>query len=99
MRFARRSERRGGQRLTEPGEGEITGVPVGFDDRQKEALLGAAIQAGIMPNARVAQQKIRFVAEPVAVALSYGMELRSDQRVMVFDFGGGTLDLTVMDMR
>jgi molecular chaperone DnaK (HSP70) len=92
-------KQRADERLSSPGEGAVIGVPVGFDDRQKERLVQAAIKAGIVPNYEAAKTKIRFVAEPVAVALSYGIELQSDQRVMVFDFGGGTLDLTVMDMR
>lgn len=85
--------------MGEPGEGAVIGVPVGFDDHQKVVLLKAAILAGIVPDAGSAAQQIRFVSEPVAVAVNYGIELRSDQRVLVFDFGGGTLDLTIMDMR
>lgn len=80
-------------------KGVVLGVPVGFTDKQKEGLLEAVIKSGIVANTEEAHQSVIFVAEPVAVALSYGIELESRERVFVFDFGGGTLDCTIMDMK
>jgi hypothetical chaperone protein len=82
--------------LGEAADGVVLGRPVHFvnaasdaDDRRAEARLRRAAQeAGF--------KQVHIELEPVAAALSYELTLREPQNVMIFDLGGGTLDLTVM---
>jgi hypothetical chaperone protein len=74
---------------------EVTlGRPVKFyedpekDRKSEEALRQAALEAGF--------KKVTFEFEPVAAALYYELSLSRPENVLVFDFGGGTLDLTIM---
>jgi hypothetical chaperone protein len=79
-------------------ETEISGVTLGrpvkfYDDPQKDqrsqnVLREAALQAGF--------GDVDFEFEPVAAALYYELSLRQPENVLIFDFGGGTLDITVM---
>jgi hypothetical chaperone protein len=80
----------------QPVKGAVLGRPVNFVDSESEAdnqraedrLRRAAKGAGL--------EKITFELEPVAAALFYELELNEPQNVVVFDLGGGTLDITVM---
>lgn len=80
--------------LKEPISGVTLGRPVIFSpDKQKDqqaedTLRHAAHQAGF--------QRVNFEFEPVAAALFYELSLEQPQNVLIFDFGGGTLDITVM---
>ena len=66
-------------------------VPAYFDDLPRRATERAAQEAGIPP--------IRLISEPVAAALSYGIDrLEEEGMLLVYDFGGGTLDVTIIDM-
>ncbi len=73
----------------------VLGRPVKFgeseeiDEGAKERLLEAAEMAGL--------PKVTLMAEPVAAAQFYTHELETPQRVFVFDFGGGTLDMTILE--
>jgi len=80
--------------LGEPITGVVLGRPVKFSedpdlDRQsQETLRQAAIEAGF--------QEVDFVLEPVAAALVYEQTLSQPQNALIFDFGGGTLDIAIM---
>ena len=66
-------------------------VPAYFGDLARRATEKAALLAGIRP--------LRLISEPVAAALAYGINRLDDESMLlVFDFGGGTLDVTVIDM-
>ncbi len=66
-------------------------VPAYFNDNQRQATKDAGTIAGL--------DVIRLVNEPTAACLSYGIDKeRGDQEILVFDFGGGTLDVTIMEM-
>lgn len=79
-------------------EGIAIGIPVGFKDVHKDLYTKALVRTGIYKNYDDASKKTIFVSEPIAAVLNYNVELQDDKRVLVFDFGGGTLDLVVMDM-
>ncbi len=65
-------------------------VPAYFNDNQRQATKDAGVIAGL--------DVVRIINEPTAAALAYGIDkVGKDQKIMVFDFGGGTLDVTVMD--
>ena len=87
-----RAERHFGQKVDEV----VLGRPVRFaEDAQDDALaqerlLDAALSAGY--------KKVYFEYEPIAAAYYYNTLLDSPQNVLIFDFGGGTLDLTVMHL-
>ena len=65
-------------------------VPAYFNDNQRQATKDAGAIAGL--------EVVRIINEPTAAALAYGLD-KSDveQKIMVFDLGGGTLDVTIMD--
>jgi len=65
-------------------------VPAYFSRSQREATERAGRLAGL--------QKVRLLREPEAAALAYGLDLTEQQLVLVFDLGGGTLDVSVLDV-
>lgn len=79
--------------------GVVMGVPVQYGDIQKNVLKKALVKAGFYKNETEADRKTEFVSEPIAVAVHYGLNLEHDTTVMVFDFGGGTLDLAVVNLK
>jgi hypothetical chaperone protein len=80
----------------EPVEGVVLGRPVKFSD---DPEIDARAQAKIEAAAELAGFKnIRFAFEPVAAAYVYHQETGERQAALVFDFGGGTLDLTVVEV-
>lgn len=64
-------------------------VPAHFDDRQRMATLEAGMLAGF--------ERLRLLNEPTAAALPYATREVSRERILVFDFGGGTLDVTCLE--
>jgi molecular chaperone DnaK len=66
-------------------------VPAHFNDGQRQATRNAAERAG--------WQVLRILNEPTAAALAHGMGRGLDQRIVVFDMGGGTFDVTVLGIR
>lgn len=80
-------------------KGAVVGVPVSFSEESKNVYLQALINAGYYCNMEEAVKFTEFVSEPAAVAINYGEKLISNKRVMVFDFGGGTLDIAVVDLK
>ncbi len=79
------------QRIGEPVNHCVITVPANFSDGQREATRQAAGYAGM--------EVLRIVNEPTAAALAYGHERKVQQRVAIFDFGGGTFDLTLLAVR
>lgn len=65
-------------------------VPAYFDDSQRQATKDAGIIAGF--NVR------RIINEPTAAALAYGLDKKKEERVVVFDFGGGTFDISILEI-
>ncbi|GLI64484.1 hypothetical protein VaNZ11_007759, partial [Volvox africanus] len=68
----------------------VIAVPAYFDDRQREATIAAGKLAGL--------ETVRLLREPVAAALAYGLDLRTDSVVLVFDLGGGTYDVSLLEV-
>ena len=79
--------------------GVVMGVPVAFGDRQKKVLKEALVKAGYYSNYLEAENQTEFVSEPLAVAVDYAEEITEDKNVLVFDFGGGTLDIAIMNLK
>lgn len=79
--------------------GVVMGVPVQYGDIQKNILKKALVKAGFYTSDKEAEQNTEFVSEPIAVAVHYGNDLKKDKTVMVFDFGGGTLDLAIVNLK
>ena len=65
-------------------------VPAYFSDAQRQATKDAGVIAGL--NVR------RIINEPTAAALAYGLEKDSDQKIMVYDLGGGTFDVSILEI-
>ena len=65
-------------------------VPAYFDDSQRQATKDAGKIAGLDVK--------RIVNEPTAAALAYGLDDKKDQKVAVFDLGGGTFDISILEM-
>ena len=79
--------------------GVVMGVPVQYGDIQKNVLKHALVKAGFYTSIKEADSKTEFVSEPIAVAVHYGLNLNHDTTVLVFDFGGGTLDLAIVNLK
>lgn len=79
--------------------GVVMGVPVAFGDQQKKLLKKALVKAGYYRSYEEAERKTEFVSEPLAVAIDYAEEITEDKNVLVFDFGGGTLDIAIMNLK
>ena len=75
-----------GEKATEA----VITVPAYFTDSQRQATKDAGQIAGL--NVR------RIINEPTAAALSYGIDKEEDQKVMVYDLGGGTFDVSIIEM-
>jgi len=66
-------------------------VPAYFDDNQRQATKDAGTIAGL--------EVARIINEPTAASLAFGLDkAKQDMKILVFDFGGGTLDVTLMEM-
>ena len=76
--------------LGETVESAVITVPAYFNDSQRQATRDAALLAGIRVE--------RILNEPTAAALAYGFDKTSSQRVLVFDLGGGTFDVSLMNI-
>jgi molecular chaperone DnaK len=76
--------------LGEPVTEAIVTVPAYFDDAQRQATKDAGAIAGL--NIK------RILNEPTAAALAYGLEQNASERVAVYDLGGGTFDISLLDI-
>ncbi|MDL2286023.1 molecular chaperone DnaK [Desulfococcaceae bacterium OttesenSCG-928-F15] len=76
--------------LGEPVTEAVITVPAYFDDSQRQATKDAGTIAGL--NVR------RIINEPTAASLAYGLDKKSDEKIAVFDLGGGTFDISVLEI-
>ena len=76
--------------IGEPVTEAVITVPAYFTDAQRQATKDAGQIAGL--NVR------RIINEPTAAALSYGIDKEDDQKIMVYDLGGGTFDVSIIEM-
>ncbi len=76
--------------LGEPVTEAVITVPAYFTDSQRQATKDAGRIAGLDVK--------RIINEPTAAALAYGMDKEGDQKVMVYDLGGGTFDVSIIEM-
>ncbi|HUO75587.1 MAG TPA: molecular chaperone DnaK, partial [Candidatus Paceibacterota bacterium] len=75
-----------GEKITEA----IITVPAYFDDSQRQATKDAGEIAGLTVK--------RVINEPTAAALAYGFNKKKDEKIIVYDFGGGTFDISVLEV-
>ncbi len=75
-----------GEKITEA----IITVPAYFDDAQRNATKAAGKIAGLEVK--------RIINEPTAAALAYGFNKKKDEKIVVFDFGGGTFDVSILEV-
>ena len=75
-----------GEKVTE----EVITVPAYFTDSQRQATKDAGKIAGLEVK--------RIINEPTAAALAYGIDKETDQKIMVYDLGGGTFDVSIIEM-
>ena len=78
------------KRLGEPITEAVITVPAYFNDAQRAATRDAGKIAGLEVK--------RIINEPTAAALAYGFDKKKDEKVVVFDFGGGTFDVSVLEV-
>ena len=76
--------------LGEKVEKAVITVPAYFNDSQRKATKDAGTIAGL--------EVVRIINEPTAAALSYGMDKKKDQTIAVYDFGGGTFDISILEV-
>ncbi|MHA7838630.1 MAG: Hsp70 family protein, partial [bacterium] len=76
--------------LGEPVEQAVITVPAYFNDAQRQATKEAGRIAGL--------QVMRIINEPTAAALAYGIDRTDDQKIVVFDLGGGTFDVSILEL-
>ncbi|MFM9059006.1 MAG: molecular chaperone DnaK [Planctomycetaceae bacterium] len=76
--------------LGHKGNKAVITVPAYFNDAQRQATKDAGQIAGL--------EVMRIVNEPTAAALAYGLEKKKDEKIVVFDLGGGTFDVSVLDV-
>ena len=65
-------------------------VPAYFNDSQRQATKDAGTVAGL--------EVLRIINEPTAASLAYGLEKKADQRIAVYDLGGGTFDISILEI-
>lgn len=80
------AEARLGESVTEA----VITVPAYFDDAQRQATKVAGEIAGL--------KVLRIINEPTAAALAYGFDAKKDQKIVVYDLGGGTFDVSVLEI-
>ena len=76
--------------LGEKVEKAVITVPAYFNDSQRKATKDAGTIAGL--------DVVRIINEPTAAALAYGMDKKKDQTIAVYDFGGGTFDISTLEV-
>ena len=76
--------------LGEPVTEAVITVPAYFNDSQRQATKNAGTIAGL--NVK------RIINEPTAASLAYGIDKEADQKIMVYDLGGGTFDVSIIEM-
>ncbi len=80
------AEEKTGEKITQA----VITVPAYFDDSQRQATKHAGEIAGL--------EVLRVINEPTAAAFAYGFDKKDDQQIVVYDLGGGTFDVSVLDI-
>src|SRR5947199_3315995 len=75
-----------GERITQA----VITVPAYFNDAQRQATKDAGTIAGL--------EVLRIINEPTAAALAYGLDKKTNETILVFDLGGGTFDVSILDV-
>jgi molecular chaperone DnaK len=86
LKLKRAAENYLGEKVTDA----VITVPAYFNDAQRQATKDAGEIAGLTVR--------RIVNEPTAAALAYGLDKKKNEKVAIFDFGGGTFDISILDM-
>jgi len=76
--------------LGEPVTDAVVTVPAYFDDSQRQATKDAGKIAGL--------NVLRIINEPTAASLAYGIESKKDEKIAVYDLGGGTFDISILEI-
>ncbi|UCE87950.1 MAG: Hsp70 family protein, partial [Deltaproteobacteria bacterium] len=76
--------------LGQPVEAAVITVPAYFNDAQRQATKDAGAIAGLEVK--------RIINEPTAAALAYGLDKKGEEKIAVFDFGGGTFDISILEV-
>lgn len=83
----------------------VVTVPAYFNDAQRQATLEAAQIAGfdtewdlVDPAGKKTKMRMRIINEPTAASLAYGLEKKANEKIAVFDLGGGTFDISILDV-
>jgi molecular chaperone DnaK len=76
--------------LGEPVRQAVITVPAYFNDAQRQATKDAGQIAGL--------EVLRIINEPTAAALAYGLDKKKEERIAVYDFGGGTFDISILEV-
>lgn len=76
--------------LGQPVTQAVITVPAYFSDSQRQATKDAGKIAGL--------EVLRIINEPTAAALAYGVDKEAEQKIMVYDLGGGTFDVSILDI-
>lgn len=76
--------------LGSPVDGAVITVPAYFNDAQRQATKDAGRIAGLDVK--------RIINEPTAAALAYGLDRKKDEKIAVYDFGGGTFDISILEV-
>src|SRR5687767_12824505 len=86
MKLKRDAEAYLGDKVTQA----VVAVPAYFGDSQRQATKEAGEIAGL--------EVLRLVAEPTAASLAYGLDKQAEQTILVFDLGGGTFDVSILEI-
>lgn len=86
QKLKRDAEEQLGQKITQA----VITVPAYFSDSQRKATKAAGEIAGL--------EVLRIINEPTAAALAYGLDKKKAQTILVFDFGGGTFDVSILEL-
>ncbi len=76
--------------LGQPVSGAVITVPAYFNDAQRQATKDAGAIAGLDVK--------RIINEPTAAALAYGLDKQAEEKIAVYDFGGGTFDISILEV-
>src|SRR6516162_2089256 len=84
----------------------VVTVPAYFNDAQRQATMDAARIAGFdteweiedPKTKKTSKQRMRIINEPTAAALAYGLDKKKNEKIAVFDLGGGTFDISILDV-
>ncbi|HRD41921.1 MAG TPA: Hsp70 family protein, partial [Prochlorococcaceae cyanobacterium AMR_MDS_5431] len=79
-----------GKYLGSPVSQAVITVPAYFNDSQRQATKDAGKIAGL--------EVLRIINEPTAAALAYGLDKKNNEKILVFDLGGGTFDVSVLEV-